>query len=104
MTTPHERTKAVVDTREFLLTLASADDVTIRGLVQTIAMCLLRHYPLDVDLEVSASVLPGIWDAPKQRRVGSTSVPRCQRGASGRRDADDNRIQGEDDDDTACGS
>lgn len=70
MTTPRERTKAVIDTREFLLMLASADEVTIRGLVQTTAMCLLRHYPLDVDLDVSAAALPGIWAAPTNRRVG----------------------------------
>ncbi|WP_319001452.1 BPSL0761 family protein [Burkholderia sp. AU39826] len=65
MTTPRERTKAVVDTREFLLILASADEITVRGLVQTMAMRLLRHYPLDIDLEVSAAALPGVWDAPQ---------------------------------------
>ena len=65
MTTPRERTKAVVDTRELLRMLASADEVTVRGLVQTTAMCLLRHYPLDIDLEVSAAALPGVWAAPE---------------------------------------
>ena len=64
MTTPRERTKAVVDTREFLLMLASAEEVTVGGLVQTMALCLLRHYPLDIDLEISAAALPGIWAAP----------------------------------------
>lgn len=67
MTTPAERTKAVVDTRDFLETLSNADDVTIPGLVQTVATGLLRHYPLDVDLDVSASALPGIWAHPIQR-------------------------------------
>ncbi|WP_175930190.1 MULTISPECIES: BPSL0761 family protein [unclassified Burkholderia] len=66
MTTPRERTKAVVDTREFLLMLASADEVTVRGLVQTMAMHLLRHYPLDIDLEVSAAALPGVWAIPER--------------------------------------
>ncbi|WP_335645876.1 hypothetical protein [Burkholderia ubonensis] len=46
--------------------LASADEVTICGLVQSVAVCLLRHYPLDVDLEVSAAALPGVWGAPQR--------------------------------------
>ncbi|WP_346656398.1 BPSL0761 family protein [Burkholderia sp. COPS] len=65
MTPPRERTKAVVDTREFLLMLASADEVTVRG-VQTMAMRLLRHYPLDIDLDVSAAALPGVWAIPER--------------------------------------
>lgn len=48
--------------------LASADEVTVRGLVQTMAMCLLRHYPLDIDLEVSAAALPGVWAVPEHRQ------------------------------------
>jgi hypothetical protein len=66
MTTPAERTKAVLETRDFLRTLAVADEITIPGLVRTVAVGLLRHYPLDVDIEVSASALPGIWAHPKQ--------------------------------------
>jgi len=46
--------------------LASADEVTVRGLVQTMAMRLLRHYPLDIDLEVSAAALPGVWAIPER--------------------------------------
>ncbi|WP_342766900.1 BPSL0761 family protein [Trinickia fusca] len=38
VTTPHERTKAVTDTRELLQMLASADEITIGGLVQTVAL------------------------------------------------------------------
>ncbi|MFM0152888.1 BPSL0761 family protein [Paraburkholderia sediminicola] len=64
MTTPTERTKAVLDTRHFLQMLANADEVTIPGLVQTVAAGLLRHYPLHIDLSVSASALPGIWAQP----------------------------------------
>lgn len=64
MTTPAERTKAVVDTRDFLQMLSAAEEVTIRGLVQSVAIGLLRHYPLKVDLDVSASALPGIWAKP----------------------------------------
>ncbi|RKE25187.1 hypothetical protein B0G76_6706 [Paraburkholderia sp. BL23I1N1] len=64
MTTPDERTKAVVKTRDFLRMIVHADEVAIPGLVQTVAADLLRHYPLDVDLSVSASALPGVWAQP----------------------------------------
>lgn len=64
MTTPYERTKAVVDTRELLEMLASADKITIGGLVQSVAIGLLRHYPLDIDLDVPAAALPGVWAPP----------------------------------------
>lgn len=104
MTTPHERTTAVTDTRELLQMLASGDEITIGGLVQTVALRLLRHYPLDVDLDVSATALPGIWAAPKNRRSGLTATRGCLRSTSGRSDADDIRSQGEDDDQTVRGS
>ncbi|HKR40303.1 MAG TPA: BPSL0761 family protein [Paraburkholderia sp.] len=64
MSTAVERTRAVVETRNFLRILATAEQVTVPGLVQTVANGLLRHYPLDDDLEVSALALPGIWAPP----------------------------------------
>jgi hypothetical protein len=79
MTTPDERTKAVVDTRDFLRTLATAQEITIQGLVQTVATHLLKHYPLDVDLVVSAAALPEIWACPKQNRDGMASKPEQKR-------------------------
>jgi hypothetical protein len=30
---------------------------------------VLQHYPLDVDLEVSAIALPEIWGAPKSKQI-----------------------------------
>ncbi|HIE1298122.1 MULTISPECIES: BPSL0761 family protein [Burkholderia] len=60
MTTAYERTKPVIETREFLQMLASADELTIHGLVQSVAVSLLRHYPLDIHLEVSAAALPNV--------------------------------------------
>ncbi|MBC8745338.1 MULTISPECIES: BPSL0761 family protein [Paraburkholderia] len=81
MTTPYERTKSVIETRQFLQMLASADDVTIRGLVQSVAVCLLRHYPLDIDLEVSAAALPGVWVVPERQRSDGTAVAK-QTGSS----------------------
>jgi hypothetical protein len=104
MTTPCERTKAVTDTRELLQMLARADEITIGGLVQAVAMGLLRHYPLDIDLDVSASALPGIWATPKRRRTGSTAAIERQTPIPGRCAADEIHNHGADDDQTACGS
>jgi hypothetical protein len=74
MTTPTERTKAVLDTRDFLELLSGAAEVTIPGLVQSVATCLLRHYPLKIDLDISAAALPTVWAPPltpggKEERV-----------------------------------
>ncbi|MDR6469404.1 hypothetical protein J2777_003132 [Paraburkholderia graminis] len=104
MTTPLERTKAVTDTRELLRMLARADEITIGGLVQTVALGLLRHYPLDIDLDVSAAALPEIWAAPKRRRSCSTSAIERRTPIPSRSEADEIRNQGTDDDQTACGS
>lgn len=104
MTMPYERTKAVIETRELLQILAAGGDITKGGLVQTKALRLLRHYPLDIDLDVSAAALPGIWGAPKHRRSSSTAASKFRSGTPGRGDADDNRGHGEDDDETASSS
>ncbi|RQV10023.1 hypothetical protein DF047_10570 [Burkholderia cenocepacia] len=66
MTTAHERTKSVIETREFLRLLASSNDMVSRGHVRSDAARLLRHYPLDIDLEVSAAALPGVWAVPER--------------------------------------
>ncbi len=95
MTTPHERTKAMTDARELLQMLASAKQITIDGLVQSVALGLLRHYPLDVDLDVSAAALPGIWAAPKHQRAGGTAASECQKSSSSQLDSDDLCDQGE---------
>lgn len=64
MTMPYERTKAVIATRELLQLLASSDDVVSGIDIRAIAVRLLRHYPLDVDLDISAAALPGVWAPP----------------------------------------
>lgn len=64
MTMPHERTKAVIETRGLLQLLASPDGVASRIDICAIAVQLLRHYPLDVDLDISAAALPGVWAPP----------------------------------------
>ena len=68
MTTAYERTKSVIETRKFLQMLTSADDLASRSHVQSVAERLLRHYPLDIDLEVSAAALPAVWAAPERSR------------------------------------
>jgi hypothetical protein len=104
MTTPYDRTRAVTDARELLQILASGQEATIGSVVQTLALRLLRHYPLDVDLDVSAAALPGVWAAPQHRQTGATAAPRSHGGTSGPGDADDIRSQGESDDQSASGS
>lgn len=91
MTTPCERTKAVTDTRELLQILASGHEVTIGGLIQTLALRLLRHYPLAVDLDVSAAALPEVWAATQRRQTGATGPAGCDGVGLGRGDADDIR-------------
>ncbi|MEB2509171.1 BPSL0761 family protein [Burkholderia multivorans] len=46
-----------------LQALASASYVDCHSNVQSVAERLLRHYPLDIDLAVSAAALPGVWSA-----------------------------------------
>ncbi|MGT2469318.1 BPSL0761 family protein [Paraburkholderia terrae] len=67
MTTPDERTRAVLDTRDFLQTLAAGDEITIAGLVRSVAVGLLRHYPLESDISTSAAAAPGVWAEPVGR-------------------------------------
>ncbi|KGS38296.1 hypothetical protein X992_5487 [Burkholderia pseudomallei MSHR5492] len=70
MTTAYERTKSVIETREFLRLLASSDDDVTRARIRLVAARLLRHYPLDIDLELAAAALPGVWAVPLCRRHG----------------------------------
>ena len=64
MTTAYERTKAVIEVRKLLQLLGSPTNTTARDAIQDTALLLLRHYPLDIDLEISAAALPGVWAAP----------------------------------------
>ncbi|WP_075644168.1 MULTISPECIES: BPSL0761 family protein [Caballeronia] len=83
MTTPCERTYAVLETREFLQTLASGNEVTIPGLLATYALLLLRHFPSECELAESASIAPEIWSRPAERQLQplrqTASLMRCQR-------------------------
>ncbi|ASL47823.1 hypothetical protein bAD24_III10530 [Burkholderia sp. AD24] len=68
MTTADQRTRAVLDTRSFLQTLAHNEEISIAGLIRTVAIGLLRHYPEEPDLAATSAVAPSIWGAPKRRR------------------------------------
>jgi len=63
MTTPQERTRAVIGARDLLVTLAHGRGPYCADLVRTLAYVLLRHYPLDVDLDVSAIAVPTVWSS-----------------------------------------
>ncbi|KVC93346.1 hypothetical protein WI76_27785 [Burkholderia ubonensis] len=66
MTTAYERTKAVLETRKLLQLLGSSTGTATRDTVRDAALLLLRHYPLHIDLEISAAALPGIWASPRR--------------------------------------
>ncbi|MBO7811049.1 MULTISPECIES: BPSL0761 family protein [Burkholderia] len=67
MTTAVERTSAVIATREFLTMLAAADS-DASSEMRALALRLLRHYPLEVDIATSAVALPGLWSKPVRGR------------------------------------
>lgn len=62
MTMPYERTRAVVQAREFLQELMRSADVPES--VRMGAHRLLRHYPSDDDLELTAIALSSWWAKP----------------------------------------
>ncbi|WP_290370774.1 BPSL0761 family protein [Paraburkholderia caribensis] len=61
MTSPLERTKAVLETRNLLLRLATADYESTLVEARLNALRLLRHFPLDIDIDMSAALVPSIW-------------------------------------------
>lgn len=54
MTMPHERSRAVVQTRDFLLELAS--DKTLPDSVRRDASFLLRHFPSEYDIRLAGQI------------------------------------------------
>ena len=76
MTTAHERTNAVVETRRFLQMLASDNNCADNCHLEEEAVRLLRYYPLDVDLDVSAAALPNLWSSPC-RGIAEAEHGRC---------------------------
>ncbi|SPB14790.1 hypothetical protein NOV72_02022 [Caballeronia novacaledonica] len=66
MSTAEQRTRAVVGARALLATLADGRGPYCADLVRTLAMTLLRHYPSEADIDVSAIALPSLWAEPAQ--------------------------------------
>ncbi len=65
MTTPYERTRALVETRKFLEQLSSGRlaSASLTHL-QYVADSLLRHYPDETNVRFTAQVLPLLWAEP----------------------------------------
>ncbi|WP_321845952.1 hypothetical protein [Paraburkholderia bannensis] len=55
-------------------TLASGEKISIDGLVQTVAINILRHYPHDLDIAASAAALPSLWCEPNRSQPCSAST------------------------------
>lgn len=65
MTTPDERTRAVLQTRQFLERLCSpAQPGSVAPAFREEACRLLRHYPVAGDLRLVAQALPLCWSNP----------------------------------------
>ena len=60
MTTPHERSRAVLKTKLFLLRLS--DDQNVSEAVRFEAQALLRHYPSGHDVAVMAELIPAAFE------------------------------------------
>ncbi|WP_408115705.1 BPSL0761 family protein [Caballeronia grimmiae] len=75
MTSSTERTQAVLATRDFLQLLSNAESVDIPGLVQSVALTLLKHFPMRDDLIASAAVQPELWAAPSDARCTKEETP-----------------------------
>lgn len=64
MTMPDERTRSVLQTRQFLEELAGAKVSGIPEEVRVEARRLLRHFPEKYDLVFSAEARPDRWARP----------------------------------------
>lgn len=66
MTLPYERTRAVINTHDFLVRLLSPYNENgikrIPKAVREEALWLLRHYPRPYDLHAAAKGAPGVFD------------------------------------------
>nr|WP_315232434.1 BPSL0761 family protein [uncultured Albidiferax sp.] len=58
MTTPYERTRALVQTRDFLQRLATLGDDAVPISLLMEAETLLRHYPVVAQIELAHKALP----------------------------------------------
>jgi hypothetical protein len=69
LTTPYERSKAVLGARRLLQELAALPvDSEASYAFGNRARGLLRHFPEAFHLELSAAVLPSVWSNPTAER------------------------------------
>lgn len=66
MTIPVERTRAVIQTLDFLQLLSVAKGVPAE--IRLEAHRLLRHYPHLGDMKLTATVCPVLWGMPEEDR------------------------------------
>lgn len=67
MTTPDERTRAVLETRKFLQALAAGRmSRQSPELLQQYGRMLLRHYPSTADMHLTSDALPAWWAPPAE--------------------------------------
>ena len=69
MTMPDERTRAVLDARDFLERMARGE---LAGespqALTTWAKALLRHYPENTHIRLASKALPAYWSLPEESR------------------------------------
>jgi hypothetical protein len=66
MTMPHERTRAVLCTRDFLESIARPSS-GVPEAIRFHAQALLRHYPTEADLDLTCKAFPLWWEMPATR-------------------------------------
>jgi hypothetical protein len=76
MTTPFQRTKALVLTKELLQRLASLGDNAVQLSISTEAEALLKHYPTLADIEAAHKERPDIYGPvpPFQRDIPNAEI------------------------------
>lgn len=76
MTMPVERTRAVLQTLEFLKMLSVAKGMPAE--IKLEAQRLLRHFPCLGDMKLTATVCPILWSMPEGYEPGpkQSSAPR----------------------------
>ena len=66
LTVSYERTRAVLDAREFLICLSVAVDKGDLSKFRARALVLLSHYPEAIHLNLIAAMAPDIWAEPEE--------------------------------------
>ena len=77
MTIPYERTRALIETKLFLLNLVDKEQLPhIPDSVRQHADYLLRHYPSYADIELAHRALPDLYGPvpPYQRLQAKTGI------------------------------